>query len=82
MTRAPMNLIIQATNEKHTQHVNGVPVTFRIYEGNTAGGVPVEVYVFSVVPKDEARFLEELRAQGFIPERTRDVYDIKPDGKP
>lgn len=70
-----MQITMTSTPEQHEFVINGVAVPARVWTGQTAGGVPVEVYVLSVVPPpdSEERFKAEVPA---YMRRSRDTFTI------
>ena len=49
-----MKVTASPTEEKFDAPINGVFVPTRIWIGKTEGGVEIELYVLSIVPKNDA----------------------------
>lgn len=58
-----MKITIEATAEIFEAPINGTKVPVRVWTGQTEGGIGIEAYVLSIVPKeplDHARMASEL----------------------
>lgn len=71
-----MKVTTEPTPEVVLLEINGADVPVRIWSGHTAGGIPVDLYVLSVVPV-RAEDVDALRAE--LPEyfrRSRDTMIV------
>lgn len=71
-----MKIVLEPTPELYQAPVNGVHVPVRIWRGRTLGGTPIEAYVLSITPDNEA---DSERLQAELPPfmvHSRDLYDI------
>lgn len=76
-----MKVTLEPTPEMWDGNINGVTVPFRIWAGQTEGGIKIEAYVFAITPnvgEDEERFRAEL-PNFMVP--ARDIADIGTDPK-
>lgn len=61
---------MESTPEVFVAPINGAQIPTRVWRGETAGGIPCDVYVLSVVPDDGYEAVWEQEKPPYMPNRT------------
>jgi len=78
-----MKTTLEPTSELVTIPVNGTQVPVRVWTGMTEGGVPLDAYILSIVPRDPEVNVELLAAE--IPtymRPSRESFDVTINAEP